>query len=212
MKKISNLPYFSNTNLTYIDEYSEWWMATDELGLMPDEIIMNTDNIFLAHWKEINNEWNYIKQNISLNIKSSDITSFIRYGSNIYVGTNKGLLLYNINKKKWSYYDEINDEYYIYNLERSDGYIYVATNRGLKIISIINDTVLNYNNIELFNDYTGERLAINEFNLNSETIKISKSYHFISQPKEVWHHQIWICHFFKHKKYNTFVSETGQRL
>ena len=88
LKKVSNLPYFSNTNLTYIDEYSEWWMATDELVLMPDEIIMNTDNIFLAHWKEINNEWNYIKQNISLNIKSSDITSFIRYGSNVYVGTN----------------------------------------------------------------------------------------------------------------------------
>ena len=36
--------------------------------------------------------------------------------------------------------------------------------------------------VELFNDYTGERLAINEFNLNSETIKITRPYHFISLP------------------------------
>ena len=66
--------------------------------------------------------------------------------------------------------------------------------------------------IELYNDFTGERLAINEFNSENEDIKISTSYHLLAQAYEIWHHQIWICHFFKHKKYNTFVSETGQRL
>ena len=65
---------------------------------------------------------------------------------------------------------------------------------------------------ELYNDFTGERLAINEFNSENEDIKISTSYHLLAQAYEIWHHQIWTCHFFKHKKYNTFVSETEQRL
>ena len=65
---------------------------------------------------------------------------------------------------------------------------------------------------ELFNDFTGERLAINEFNSQNEDIKFSVSYHLLAQAKEIWHHQIWICHFFKHKLYNTFVSKHDQQL
>ena len=158
--KISNLPYFSNINLAYMDDYNEWWMSTDDFMLMSDENIINTGNIFLAHWKEINNKWNYIRQDISLHIKSSDITSLIRIGSNVYVGTNKGLFLYNINKKEWSSYNEINDEYYVYNLEKSDDYIFVATNRGLKIISIMNNSVLSYNKIDIFDDFQIYDLAL----------------------------------------------------
>ena len=159
-EKILNLPYFSNINLAHIDEYSEWWMSTDEYVLMPDQIIMNTDDIFLAHWKEINNEWSYIKQNISSNIKSSDIISLIRYDSNVYVGTNEGLFHYNMNKKKWFSYNEINNEYYIYNLAKSDDYIYVATNKGIKIISINNNSVLSYNNTDIFDDHQIYDLAL----------------------------------------------------
>lgn len=154
LKKVSNLPYFSNINLAYLDEYGEWWMSTDDQILMPDEFLVNTsDNIFLAHWKEKNNKWSYIKQNVSMSIKSADITSFIRYASNIYVGTNKGVLLYNVNKKEWSSYEGINDEYYVYNLDKSEDFIYVATNKGIKIISIINNSVLNFDKLKMFDDY-----------------------------------------------------------
>ena len=66
--------------------------------------------------------------------------------------------------------------------------------------------------IELYNDYTGERLAINEFNSNNEDIKISPSYHFLSQSMETWKHQIRIIHFFKHVKYNLFVSQDNPQL
>ena len=59
---------------------------------------------------------------------------------------------------------------------------------------------------ELFNDFTGERLAINEFNLENNNIKIAKSYHFKMKQNEIWHHQIWITHFFKHEKYNSFID------
>ena len=152
LEKVSNIPYLSNMRLAHLDEYNEWWMATDDSIVMQDETFMNASDIFLIHWKEINNEWDYVKQNISLNITSSDITSIIRYGANVYVGTNKGLLLYNIKKNTWTSYDEINENYYIYNLEKNEDYLYVATNKGLKIISIINDLVMSFNNLNIFSD------------------------------------------------------------
>ncbi len=61
--------------------------------------------------------------------------------------------------------------------------------------------------IELYNDYTGERLAINEFNSVSDNIKISPAYHLLSRPKLNWYDQIRIIHFFSHEKYNTFISD-----
>jgi len=61
--------------------------------------------------------------------------------------------------------------------------------------------------VELYNDFTGERLAISEFNLNNEDIKISPAYHFLSRPNIYWYHQIRIIHFFKHENYNTFISD-----
>ena len=62
--------------------------------------------------------------------------------------------------------------------------------------------------IEIYNDYTGERLAINEFNHNHTDIKFGLPYHlFARKIAEPWHHKIWICHFFKHSRYNDFVSE-----
>ena len=79
-----------------------------------------------------------------------------------------------------------------------------------RVFSYFDDTI--GTETELYNDYTGERLAINEFNLNNENIKISPSYHFLAQSKETWHHQIWIIHFFKHIKYNSFISQDNPQL
>lgn len=65
---------------------------------------------------------------------------------------------------------------------------------------------------ELYNDFTGERLAINEFNAENNDIKLSPAYHLLAQATEVWHHQIWIYHLFKHEHYNSFISEPNQQL
>jgi hypothetical protein len=65
---------------------------------------------------------------------------------------------------------------------------------------------------ELYNDYTGERLAVNEFNEENRDIKLAQPYCFLSVAGPVWHHQIWVCHFFKHAEYNTFVSLNDQQL
>jgi len=61
--------------------------------------------------------------------------------------------------------------------------------------------------IQLYNDYTGERLAINEFNQTHSDIKISPAYHLLAKRIiEPWYHRIWISHFFKHSDYNKFIS------
>jgi len=61
--------------------------------------------------------------------------------------------------------------------------------------------------IELYSDFTGERLAIDEFNNSSQDIKITKPYYFLtSQNQPSWHSQVWIIHFFKHALYDRFVS------
>jgi len=79
-----------------------------------------------------------------------------------------------------------------------------------RVFSYFDDTI--GSELELFNDYTGERLAINEFNSNNNDIKISKPYYFLLQKREGWHNQIWIIHFFKHKEYNLFISDKNPRL
>ena len=79
-----------------------------------------------------------------------------------------------------------------------------------RVFSYFDDTI--GSELELYNDYTGERLAINEFNETNDNIKICEPYHLRASKTEIWHHQIWICHFFKHDKYNNFISSENQNL
>ena len=79
-----------------------------------------------------------------------------------------------------------------------------------RVFSYFDDTI--GSELELYNDYTGERLAINEFNTNNDDIKLCIPYHLKALKTEVWHYQIWICHFFKHEKYNNFISNEDQKL
>ncbi|HEY0404500.1 MAG TPA: hypothetical protein VGC89_02160 [Pyrinomonadaceae bacterium] len=66
---------------------------------------------------------------------------------------------------------------------------------------------------ELYNDYTGERLAINEFNRTHETKKLAVAYHLLARRiRETWHNQIFIYHDFLHSRYNQFVSDGRQQL
>lgn len=69
------------------------------------------------------------------------------------------------------------------------------------------------NETSLYNDYTGERLAINEFNRAHETKKIAVPYHFLTHRiRETWHEQIFIYHDFGHSRYNDFVARENQQL
>ena len=80
-----------------------------------------------------------------------------------------------------------------------------------RVFNYFDDTI--GSEIELFNNFTGERLAINEFNYENKDIKFSPAYHLITKPFILkWYHQIWITHFFKHPKYNQFISEKNQQI
>lgn len=66
---------------------------------------------------------------------------------------------------------------------------------------------------ELYNDYTGERLAINEFNRTHDAKKLAVAYQFLAHRiRQTWHNQIFIYHDFGHSRYNDFVSDIGQQL
>jgi hypothetical protein len=65
----------------------------------------------------------------------------------------------------------------------------------------------------LYNDFTGERLAIRQFNAEHERVKLSPAYHLrILDGGQSWPHQIWIAHSFDHPLYNTFVSDEPDQL
>ncbi len=53
------------------------------------------------------------------------------------------------------------------------------------------------------NDYTGERLAIKEFNERHEHQKFANLYLYTQH--ELWQRRLWVFHNFIHSKYNTFV-------
>lgn len=66
--------------------------------------------------------------------------------------------------------------------------------------------------VELFNDYTGERLAIREFNEAHATKKLTIPYHLLDREVVAgWYHRIWIYHDFAHPRYNDFVSTNDQQ-
>jgi hypothetical protein len=62
-------------------------------------------------------------------------------------------------------------------------------------------------NLALLSDYTGERLAIKEFNDSHEHKKLSPAYNLLERTHvKYWHHQVFVLHVFNHEKYNTFIG------
>ncbi len=67
--------------------------------------------------------------------------------------------------------------------------------------------------VEAYSDFTGQRLAIHEFNLENELIKLGFPYCLLNgRITSPWRNQIWVAHLFNHPDYNTFVSDTEQQL
>ena len=144
-KKMPNIPILSSVNYSYYDDYGEWWFSTnDQIDFYNDKSFLDK-KIFLLHWKENTNKWKYIHASFDFNLKSSDITSIYRYENNVYIGTVKGLYIYNLNLERWIEYDNPIKSY-VFNIKRKKDYIYIATNNGLRIMldskSIITESEL----------------------------------------------------------------------
>ena len=64
--------------------------------------------------------------------------------------------------------------------------------------------------LEMYNEYTGELLAIKNFNLNNLNKKICLNQNLISKSNENWKYQIYYLHIFNHKDYIKFIAKKEQ--
>lgn len=61
-----------------------------------------------------------------------------------------------------------------------------------------------------YNEYTGELLAIEEFNQECEQTKVAEDRYFRTLPLNfAWHHRMYVMHRFAHPDYGTYVSAAG---
>jgi hypothetical protein len=100
--------------------------------------------------------------------------------------------------------------------------LYSSTSTGLKLFDIDEryrlpriftyfDDIIG-DEVALYNDYTGELLAIAEFNQAHASQKICPALNLSLRASRQWHHQIYILHDFAHSRYNDFVSRQNQQL
>jgi len=129
---------------------------------------------------------------------------------------NSKLIIGDISKTSETFFEEFNPApigAIIYDFD-----FYTSTVLALKMLENNNDyylpRVFNYfdntvgNNKSCFNDFTGERLAINEFNEKNQKIKIARPYDLIPKDKfDTWYNQIWVTHFFHHKDYCKYIGD-----
>jgi hypothetical protein len=67
--------------------------------------------------------------------------------------------------------------------------------------------------MELYNDFTGQRCAIHEFNDSQASRKLSPLYYLSAKGVVTpWHSQMWSFHAFDHPDYNKFIDGENQQL
>lgn len=131
------------------------------------------------------------------------------------------LILGNVSDTVGSFFEEkrpapigaISFDLDFYSSTKSALAILQGTNTFLmpRIFCYFDDTI--GRDVELYNDFTGQRLAINEFNRENEHIKLGFPYYILhSGYTGGWREQIWVAHLFTHPKYNMFISEQTQQL
>jgi hypothetical protein len=64
--------------------------------------------------------------------------------------------------------------------------------------------------VSLYNEFTGELLAVNEFNVTEMDRKFARTRHL--HAAGTWHEQIYVFHDFKHPRYCDFVSVGSDRV
>lgn len=64
---------------------------------------------------------------------------------------------------------------------------------------------------EMYNEFSGELLAINEFNKANDNKKICLNRNLLSLNSHSWRHQIYYFHNFNHQDYNKYIGEEEQK-
>ena len=172
IKKIKSIPLITDINMSYYDEYGNWWFSSNDNVIVNEKISIGDELIFFSRWIEDKNEWiNYTNRSFR-HIFSRDITSFQRLDNWLYIGTTKGLLIYEINTKKSFLIDsekgllsnQVNDIIYFNNN------IYIASNKGVNILSTFGNVLLSIDIFNYFNDFNifDFNISENQFIISSE--------------------------------------------
>jgi len=165
-KKINSIPIISNINHSYIDPYKEWWFSTND-DILSSESLFSNHPIFISNWDESSNIWKNFTKNKYLSIESKDITSFSRLDNFLYVGTRRGLLIFDIENKDWMLIDETDglSSNIINDIEFANNNIYIANADGLSILTTLGNTILDIEVLNIFNEKS-------VYNINLTTDKL----------------------------------------
>ena len=80
-----------------------------------------------------------------------------------------------------------------------------------RVFCYFDDTVGGPN--ELYNEFTGQRGAIEDYNKQNETRKLARPYYlYARRVQQPWYQQIFIHHDFGHPLYNTFLDTEAKQL
>jgi hypothetical protein len=100
------------------------------------------------------------------------------------------------------YYSSTTNSFKIFNSSNFKKYL-------PRIFLYFDDTV--GTELEMYNDFSGELLAIKEFNFKNKNKKITQNQNLISTSNEKWRYQIYFFHNFKHYHYNKFIGHKEQK-
>ena len=156
IKRIDSIPLISNISISYLDGFGEWWMSTNDYIVITDESRIFDNPIFFTKWNEENNKWINYSKNDYLYIQSKDITAFERVDNWLYIGTTKGLLIYNINENTWTLIDDRDglNSNFIYDIKYMNNNIYIANSLGLNVLSTINNFIIKQPLFFYFNNFS----------------------------------------------------------
>ena len=170
INKIKSIPLMTDINISYFDQDANWWFSSNDNVIINEKISIGEELVFFSRWIEQDNQWyNYTNRSFR-HIHSRDITSFVKVDNWLYIGTSKGLIVYELNTNKSILFDlskgllsnKVNEVIYFNNN------IYIATDNGLNILSTFGNVLLNSDILGYFNN-----IIIYDLNLSHERFLIS---------------------------------------
>ena len=147
IEEFKSIPPIENIDIAYLDNQNEWWIADKDWIYNYSDILYNQEMVFLCHWNERSNIWTEYYQNKYPQIMVKDINDIYRLNNMLYIATNSGLLIYNINLDRWNLINDSNGliSNTILDIEYYNDTLYLATYEGLMTFStLINKPISSY--------------------------------------------------------------------
>ena len=152
----------NNITEVYLDEFGSWWFASSSYKNNNFEKFFSSSflgdaEIFLTHWDENENKWNYYYNNESVSIKDYNINKILRVKDKLYLGTLDGLLILDISQKEWSNLNKNLYDKAVWDMALLDDTIYIATSNGINKISLFSNIILSIEE-SLLRHYIGKEI------------------------------------------------------